>query len=96
MFIRRKIKVGRKHVEGLLMRMGHKNLIILKGSRGYIMCGYLNLNVARKCQDVAIKVTGVSSIDDVLRTKVHSCTPQARRCGIHPGQTVRSVLVIIA
>ena len=92
----KKIKVRSRIVEMLLLKLADKNLIVLRGSRGYIMCGYLNLRVAEKSRDVAVKITGVSTIEDALGAAVHSCTRRARSLGIHKGQKIRDVLRIIA
>jgi len=91
----KKIKAGKKYVQALVMPLESKRLIVLRGRRGYIMCGYLNLEVAEKFNDVAVKVTGISSIKDALKATVHSCTSRARKLGIHPGDSVKDVLKII-
>jgi len=91
-----KIKVGGRTIEALALKLADKNLIVLRGSRGYIMCGYLNLKVAERFKDVAVKVTGVSTIKDVLGAVVHSCTSPARRMGIRKAQKIKDILKIIA
>ena len=78
------------------MKLGQKNLVVLRGERGYVMCGYLDLAVANKFKEVAIKVTGVATIADALAASVHSCTLPALKIGIRPGQRVRDALKIIA
>ncbi len=92
----RKIKIGSKSVEAILLKLADKNLIVLRGRRGYVMCGYLNLRVAEKFNDAAVKITGVSTIGDALRSSVHSCTRAARVLGIHKSQKIRDVLKLIA
>jgi uncharacterized protein YunC (DUF1805 family) len=56
------------------------------------MCGYLNLKVAEKCKDVAIKITGVSSIQEALKAKVHSSTSVAQRLGMVKGKPIKEIL----
>ncbi len=90
------IIAGKKRLEAILFGLSGKNLIVIRGSRGYIMCGYLNLKTAEKFKDVAIKVTGVSDINSVLKTNVVSCTGAARKLGIYKGQNIKDVLRIIA
>lgn len=96
MLITRKIRVGRKIIEGLATNLQSKNFILLKGSRGYIMCGYLNLKTAEKFKDAAVKIVGVATLEDALKASVAACTSAARRLGIFPGQPVKKVLKIIA
>ena len=95
MIKREKIKIGAKYIEAILINLQSKNLILLRGSRGYAMCGYLNMKTAGKFKDVAIKITGISTIEEALKTSVHSCTSSARKLGIYKGQLIREVLKII-
>ena len=92
----KKIKIEKKTVEAILFNLTGKSLIVIKGSRGYVMCGYLNLRAAEKFRDVAVKITGVATINEALRATVASCTSQARKLGIHKGQRVKDVLKVIA
>jgi len=95
-FIHKKIKSGKKHIDAFLIKLLSKNFILFRGSRGYIMCGYLNLKSAAKFKDVAAKIVGVSTIPQALRTDIHSVTSAARRLGIYKDQPVREALKIIA
>jgi uncharacterized protein YunC (DUF1805 family) len=96
LLIHKRIKAGRKYIEALLFNLGAKNLIILKGTQGYVMCGYLNLRAAEKFKDVAVKVTGVSTIEQAKKSYVHSSTKNAKRQGIYKGQSIKEVLKIIS
>jgi uncharacterized protein YunC (DUF1805 family) len=92
----KKIKAGTKHIQALAMTLSSQNLVLLRGEKGYVMCGYLNLKVANKFKDVAAKIVGVSTIEDALKAKVASCTYPALKIGIHKGQPIKDVLKIIA
>lgn len=96
MFKHKKVKVGKKCIEAIWVSLQNKNFILLKGSRGYVMCGYLNLKAAEKFKDAAVKITGVSTIGEALKARVHSCTSIARKLGIYKGQPIKEVLKIIA
>jgi len=91
----KKIRVGSGYIEALSIKLLSKNFILLKGSRGYVMCGYLDLKAAEKFKDVAVKILGVSSIGQALREKFYSCSLSAKRLGIYKGQPVREVLRIV-
>jgi uncharacterized protein YunC (DUF1805 family) len=102
MCIQKKIRIGKGYIEAVEIKLGRgtgnrapTSLILLIGSKGYVMCGYLNLMTARKFKDVAIKIVGVSTIEQSLNTVVHSCSPAARRLGIYKGQPIRDILEII-
>lgn len=92
----KRIKIGKAYIEAIWINLFSKNLILLRGSKGYVMCGYLNLKAAEKFKDAAIKVIGVSTIEDVLRASVHSCTSEARKLSIYKGQPIKEALKIIA
>ena len=88
--------IGKLKLETVKVRLGKKNLILIKGKKGYIMCGYLDLKVAESFKDIAIKVTGVATVKDVLSGKVHSSTRAARILGVKKNQPIKDVLQIIA
>lgn len=92
----KRIKIGKAYIEAIWVKLFSKNFILLKGSRGYVMCGYLNLKVAEKFKDAAVKVAGVSTIEDALNGSVHSCTSVARKLSIYKGQPIKEALKIIA
>ena len=91
-----KIRVGNSYIEAIAVKLLTKNFLLLRGSKGYIMCGYLNLAVAKKFKDIAAKIVGVATIKDALKAQIHSCTPAARKAGIKPNQPVKETLKIIA
>ncbi|WP_162509647.1 YunC family protein [Thermogymnomonas acidicola] len=57
-----------------------------------MMCGYLDIETADRVGDVAVRVTGVRSLGDMLSATVRSVTGKARELGIREGQSVREIL----
>lgn len=92
----KKIKIGVKFIDTILIKLLSKNFILLKGRKGFVMCGYLNLGAAKKFKDAAAKIVGVSTIEQALKATVHSCTPEAKNIGIHKGQPIKETLKLIA
>jgi len=92
----KKIKVNGKIIDAIAVKLLAKNFILLRGSRGYVMCGYLNLRAAGKFNDAAVKITGVSGIGQARKTTVAACTAAARKLGIRKGQPIQDVLKLIA
>jgi uncharacterized protein YunC (DUF1805 family) len=92
----KKIKIGKKYIDAFLIKLLTKNLILLKARKGYIMCGYLDLAVAEKFGDAAVRITGVSTIAGALNANVYSCTTNAKRLGIIEGQPIKEVLKLIS
>ncbi|MDD3296249.1 MAG: DUF1805 domain-containing protein [Candidatus Omnitrophica bacterium] len=92
----KKIRIGRKNIAAYCMPLGKKKLIILKGRRGYVMCGYLNLKAADSFKDTAVLIKGVSTIKQALSSNVYSASRKAKSLGIKEGQDIKSVLKIIS
>ncbi|MBU1999140.1 MAG: DUF1805 domain-containing protein [Candidatus Omnitrophota bacterium] len=92
----KRIRIKGGILEAWQIRLQSKFFILIKGRKGYIMCGYLNLSSASKVKDVAVKVTGVGCIEDVLKAKATAVTYSARQLGIFPGQPIKEILSIIA
>lgn len=67
-------------------------LIAVTGKKGYVMCGYLNINTAQKRGEAACIVTGVKTIEDVLNADVVALTAEAQKLGIEMGMPVKEVL----
>lgn len=92
----KKIRVGNRYVEGFSTPLLTKSFVLLKGKKGYLMCGYLNLKAAEKFHDVAAMVVGVSDLEGALNATIHDCTSFAKRLGIYKGQPVKEALKILA
>lgn len=92
----KKIKIGKKYIRAVWVKLQDKNLILLRGARGYVMCGYLDLKTAERFKDTAIKIVGASTIEEAVKTTVHSCTSRAKKSGVYKGQPVKETLRIIA
>lgn len=60
-------------------------LLLIVGNKGFIMCGYLNIEVAEKLQVAAAVVSGVKNFDDVLNAEIKAVTSRAKELGINVG-----------
>lgn len=70
---------------GIKIMLENADLIIIKAKKGYIMCGYLNIEAAEKSGDAACMVKGVKSFEDVLNAKILKATEKAKKLGITEG-----------
>jgi len=95
MITAQEISLGGKTIEALCVPLLEKNLIVLRGSRGYIMCGYLNMAAADKFNEVAVKITGVASIEDALSARAGEVSLAARAAGITVDMPVKDILPLI-
>jgi uncharacterized protein YunC (DUF1805 family) len=92
-----KIDAGGKSVHGMKSTLPDAPpLLLIKGSKGFIMCGYLNMEAAEKLGAVAAMVSGVKTFDDVLNAQIKAATTKAKQLGLEPGKTVRDVIAAIA
>ena len=86
------IKLGKGKLTGYCIDLGKAPLIILQAKKGYIMCGYLNMNTANKLGDIAGKVTGVKTFDDVLKATVIEVSENAKKEGLKEGMNAQDFL----
>ncbi|HWR27600.1 MAG TPA: DUF1805 domain-containing protein [Candidatus Thermoplasmatota archaeon] len=86
------IKLERGQVTGYYIDLGKAPLLILQAKKGYIMCGYLNMNTANKLGDVAGKVTGVKTFDDMLKATVIEVSENAKKEGLKEGMSAQDFL----
>ena len=81
-----KLDVEGKGVLGLKVELpSSPPLLLIVGNKGFIMCGYLNIEVAEKLQVAAAVVSGVKNFDDVLNAEIKAVTSRAKELGINVG-----------
>lgn len=90
-----KVRISGSEYEYLRMDMGNAPLVIVKGRRGYVMCGYLNLDAANKLGDCAVRVTGVEDLESVLESTAVGISDAARNLGILDGQKVAEFIHLL-
>ena len=81
-----KLDVEGKGILGLKVELPDSPpLLLIVGDKGFIMCGYLNIEVAEKLQVAAAVVSGVKNFDDVLNAEIKAVTSRAKELGINVG-----------
>ena len=70
-------------------------LLVIKGTRGVLACGYLNVETFNKTGETAAIVSGVRTFDDMLTAKVVTCSAAAGQAGIKSGMSGSEVLELI-
>jgi len=86
------IKIDDKNAVGVKVDLEGAPLLLIIAPKGYVMCGYLNIETAEKFGQAAAIVTGVKSFDDILSAKVAKLTMRAKELGIKEGMTGRDAL----
>jgi len=81
---------------GIGVKLQNANFLLISAKKGYIMCGYLNMETAEKLGDVACIVTGVKTFEDVLKAKVVRVSKSARALGLKEGITGKEALDLLS
>jgi len=89
------IELGKGCALGLKLDMEHAPLLVIRARKGFVMCGYLNMSVADKLGDVAVRVTGVKSFEDVLNAKAVEVSEAAKKLGITSGMYAKDALTLM-
>ena len=80
---------------GLEVPFNKAPLVLVKGSRGFVMCGFLNIQAAEKLGEAAAMVRGVKTVADLLDAKIVEATTVAAGLGVSPGMTGREALAVL-
>lgn len=73
---------------------GHPNLILVQGEKGYLMCGYLNLEAAEKFGDAAV-LGGGADFQEILRNPIKGMTSAAKQAGVKDGMTGEEAVAVL-
>lgn len=76
------IKIGEKTAMGIEIPLNNAVLVMAIGKKGFVMCGYLNIDAAEKMGDCACVVKGVKNVDELLAGRVVALTTGAQKLGI--------------
>ena len=80
------LKVDGKTCLGLKVELPDSPPLLLAiAEKGFIMCGFLNIDTAEKLGVAAAVVSGVESFEDVLATQIKAATSKAKTLGINAG-----------
>ena len=60
-------------------------LLLVVAEKGFVMCGFLNVDAAEKLGVATAVVSGVKSFEDVLDAEVKSVTSKAKSLGVNVG-----------
>lgn len=90
-----KIKIKEKLVSGFEINLHHANLVLAAAQKGFVCCGYLDLNTAEKLSDAACVVRGVKTIEDLLKAKIVGLTSPAAQLGVKQGMSGQEALELM-
>jgi uncharacterized protein YunC (DUF1805 family) len=81
---------------GVRVSVGKAPLIVISAKKGFVMCGYLNIETAEKLGDAACMVRGVSTFEDVLSAKVAAASSKAKELGVKEGMSGKEALFMLS
>jgi len=88
-----KFTIGGKSFQGVKSTLPNAPpLLLIKGEKGFVMCGYLNMEAAEKLGAAAAVVSGVKTFEDVLNAEIKAVTSKAKELGLEPGKKVKDVI----
>lgn len=90
--IQKKIILDNIEIQTFQIKLQNANLVLAIASKGYVMCGYLDINIAEKLGDVACIVSGVETVEELLTKPVVKLTRQAEKLGISLGLSGKEAL----
>lgn len=86
------IEMGRKKAVGFEIDLPGAPMLIVRGKKGFVMCGYLDVATADKIGTAAAVVRGVSTLDELLEKTVTDVSEAAKKLGVKPGMTGRQAI----
>ncbi len=69
-------------------------LLIIKGSKGFLGCGYINCETCNKTGEACAIVTGVKTHDEMLNAEVKAVSTEAAKFGVRVGMKGKEALEI--
>ena len=80
------VKVDGKNCLGLRVDLPESPpLLLIIAERGFVMCGFLNVEAAERFGVAAAVVSGVKSFEDMLNAQVKAVTSKAKSLGVEVG-----------
>jgi|Deesub1362B_J571_1020462.scaffolds.fasta_scaffold00034_3 uncharacterized protein YunC (DUF1805 family) len=89
-----KIKVNGRILTGIKMDLANAPLLIFKGEKVMVGCGYLNVETLDRMGNAACIVTGVREFEDVLNAEIKAVTSKASELGVETGMKGLDVLTL--
>jgi uncharacterized protein YunC (DUF1805 family) len=93
------VQVGDYVLVGVEVKLPKTTLLSISTSRGYIMCGALDIGLLNDTlsdrQIIAARAVGVRTLPQLLAAPLESVTIEAEKLGIVPGMTGAQALLLM-
>jgi len=91
------VKVDDKTCLGVKVELPNSPpLLLIVAEKGFVMCGFLNVEAAERLGVAAAMVSGVKSFEDILNAKVKAATSKAKSLGVQLGMRGSEALLHMA
>ena len=87
-------KIGRW--TGIKIKLQNASFLAVVAEKGYVMCGYLNIETAERLGDAACMVSGVKDFKGVLEAKIVKSTSKAKALGVMDGMPCEEALRLLS
>ncbi|MGM1047885.1 Uncharacterized protein YunC, DUF1805 family [Paenibacillus uliginis N3/975] len=91
------IEIEGHTVMGVEVKLPKTTLLAIYTTRGYIMCGALDVGLLNQKlgdrQIIAGRAVGVRTLEDLLEAPLESVTVEAEKWGVHPGLKGKDAII---
>ena len=87
------VKLEEGEFEYIKVTFGNAPLLILRGSKGYLACSYIDLDTANIVKDAVARVKGVKNISDMLNATIIGVSDKAYELGVREGMKGKDALL---
>ena len=88
-----KIAIDGLTFDGIAIPTAHTKILLIRGEKAHLGCGYFSLAPADFVGDRFCVVTGVRTFDDMLNARVVAVSSAAIACGVESGMPGREALL---
>ena len=89
------VKIENQDFAGVEIPTPTANILMIKGQKGFLGCGYFDIETANKLNEAVAIVTGVKSYDDMLAAKVIKVSAAAQELGVKLDLTGKEALLLL-
>jgi uncharacterized protein YunC (DUF1805 family) len=90
-----RLQIGGKSFEGMHVTTEHSAVLLIRGARGLLGCGYLSVEAADRLGDALAVVRGVQSYGDMEKAAVSAVSRRARELGVSEGMSGAQALALL-
>ncbi len=87
------VDINGKKALGVRIPLDRAPLILIKGEKGFLMCGLLNVEAADALNMACARVSGVKNFEEILKKPVVEVSQAAKALGVEPGMSGREALM---